>query len=280
MSLVHCPECGHEISANAVACPNCGRPIQAVPVVEKNVVVAHPTHRESGFPTWAFIPIGLLALILLIVVYMAVRQTDDQANTNINVNMASRRANTEPTREPRTTTVPPSSDPQQVTVPGQTTTVPGSSTTVPVAPPSDKCTVVINARVIPTRGQAQAVKNTKFYFLDKDLEAILSEAQVEPVEGNSFEGSLGLAAVFPDRYRDFQQAAMRAINKHVKYSTTTSGAGTANVSGITPSEYYLFGITKIGRGFALWSSTVSVVVGENVLNLSPQSVTEISDPIG
>ena len=38
MSLVHCPECGHEVSANAVACPNCGRPITtSAPVIERKV---------------------------------------------------------------------------------------------------------------------------------------------------------------------------------------------------------------------------------------------------
>lgn len=27
MSLIKCPECGKEISSNAVACPNCGNPV-------------------------------------------------------------------------------------------------------------------------------------------------------------------------------------------------------------------------------------------------------------
>jgi zinc-ribbon domain len=280
MSLIYCPECGHEISANAIACPNCGRPIQpAIPVVEKKVAVATPIRRENGFPAWAFVPIGLLAMILLIVAYIALRQSDEtEANTNINVNMAGRHPSTEPSRETRTVDIPPSGSSQPITVPGQTTTVPGTTSAAPVAPAPVTGTVVINAKIVPRRGSAQPARNTKFYLLDKDIESILDEARVEPVEGNSVTSSLGLAAVFPDRFSDFQRAAMRAIAKHVKYTGTTDSGGKAGLREVTPNEYYLFAITQSGQGFALWSSPVSVVNGENVLNLSPQTVTEIEDP--
>ena len=290
MSLIYCPECGHEISANAIACPNCGRPIQAAaPPVEKKVVVANP-RVERGFPTWAFVPIGLLAVLLLVLVYVAFNRNSDEANTNVNVAVAGKRPVTEePVRDSRTVTIPPSGETQPVTIPNQstTTTVPGTSTSIPststsapVAPPPDKGTVVIKAQIAPTRGAPQSARNTKFYLLDKDLEAILSEAHVEPIEGNTLTASLGLAAVFPDRYGDFQRAAMRAIAKHVKYSGTTGGSGSASLSGISPNEYYLFGITRVGHGFAMWNAPVSVIAGDNNLNLSPQSVTVIQDATG
>jgi len=117
-------------------------------------------------------------------------------------------------------------------------------------------------------------------LLDKDVETILDEARLEPIEGNTLAGSLGLAIVFPDRYGDFQRSAMRAIAAHAKYTGTTNGSGTANVGGIVPKDYYLFGITRVGKGFALWDSPVSVTPGENVINLSPQSVTEVPDTSG
>ena len=286
MSLINCAECGHEVSVNADACPNCGRPVHAPPVAERKVVVAMPPP-ESGFPTWAFVPIGIAAIILMFVMYIAFRPTDEQANTNVNVNLAGRRTS-ETALEPRTSTVPPSAQPQTVTVPGQpttvsgptTTAVPGSRTSVTSVPATDKGIVVINARVAMPRGGEQAVRNAKFYLLDRDLESILSEARVEPIEGNSLKGSLGLALVYPDRYGDFQRAAMRAIASHAKYSGSTDGNGKAGLAGIVPQEYYLFGITRVGRGFALWDSPVSVVVGQNILNLSPQSVTEIPDTSG
>ena len=279
MSLIYCPECGHEISANAIACPNCGRPISTTPVVEKKFVVMPPEERESGIPTWVFIPIAILGLVLLFVLYVAMHQTDDSANTNINVRAGSRATPYEPLRETRTTTVP-STESQTVTLPpGQSTTVPGTTTAAPVMPPPDKGTVVINARVAPRTGSPQAAR-AKFYLLDKDVEAILSEARVEPIEGNDLMSSFGLATVFPDRYGDFLRTAMRAVTAHSKYSGTTDGSGNASLQGIMPKEYYLFGITKVGRGFALWNAPVSVIAGQNNLSLSPQSVTEIPDAPG
>lgn len=291
MSLIYCPECGHEISANAVACPNCGRPIVAQPVVERKVVVAQPPVRE-GFPAWAMALIGLLAVALVILLFVAFRSSEDQANTNVNVNMAARRTSSEPLGDSHTSSVPPTSTggvtlpPGQSTttvpstVPGTTTSIPSTSTAAPVAPPSDKGTVVINAKVAPPTGSPQAARNTRFYLLDKDLETVLSEARLEPIEGNTLTGSLGLAIVYPDRYGDFRNRAMRAIGLHTKYSGTTNGSGSSNLSGIAPNEYYLFGITRVGHGFALWDSPVSVVPGQNVLNLSPQNVTEIPETTG
>ncbi|MBK8467110.1 MAG: zinc ribbon domain-containing protein [Chloracidobacterium sp.] len=281
MALTYCAECGHEISTTAVACPNCGRPVMK-PVTETNYVVAPPVQRESGFPTWAFVPVGIVVVVLIFLVFVALRGTDDSANTNISVRANSRATPSEPLRETRTTSVA-STDSQTVTVPpGQTTatTVPGTTTSVPVAPPSDKGTVVINARIAPKTGAPQNVRNAKFYLLDKDVEAILSDARVVPIEGNDLMSSLGLAIVFPDRYGDFMHSAMRAVASHSKYSGTTDSGGNASLQGISPKEYYLFGVTKVGRGFALWNAPVSVIAGQNNLNLSPQSVVEIPDSSG
>ena len=164
--------------------------------------------------------------------------------------------------------------------PAQTTTVPGTTTSVPNPPPADKGAVTINAKVTTANGSTRAASGTKFYLLDKDLESILSEARVEPIEGNSFAASLGLAAVFPDRYGDFQRAAIRAIGRHVKYSGTTSAAGNTGLKSVEPDSYYLFAISRVGRGFALWNQSVSIISGDNVMNLSPQAITEIPDPNG
>ena len=136
--------------------------------------------------------------------------------------------------------------------------------------------VRIAAKVVSQSGSPLAVKNEKFYLLDKSLEDILDDAGLEPIEGNSLTNSLGLAVMYPDRYGDFRQKAMAAINAKIEYSGTTDATGTANMSGVEPGGYYLFGVTKTGKGFAMWSSPVSINVGENLMDLEPVRVTEIS----
>lgn len=293
MSLIYCPECGHEISANAIACPSCGRPMAPSPppivekpvVVERNVVAMPRPARREGFPPWAFVPIALLGLILLIVLYAVLRNpSDESANVNVNVN-AQRRASVDNTRDTRNVSVPTTESqpvsvpPPSVTVPSTTTTVPGTSTEQP-QPLPDKSGVAIKAQVMTTSGSTQPARGTKFYLLDKDVETILTEARVEPIEGNTLTGSLGLASVFPDRYSDFQRAAMRAIAAHSKYSGTTGSTGSIDLKNIVPGEYYLFGLARIGHGFALWDAPVSVIPGNNIMNLSPQNITEIPDTTG
>jgi hypothetical protein len=225
--------------------------------------------------------IAIGGVLVLLVAFLILRQSNDDANNNLSVNVNSRR----PTE--RVTTTVPSSAPPGVSVPpptssapAQTTTVPGTTTSVPNPPPADKGSVTINARVTTVNGSPRAASGTKFYLLDKDVESILSEARIEPIEGNSLAASLGLAAVFPDRYGDFQRAAMRAIGNHVKYSGTTSAAGNTGLKSVEPNSYYLFAISRVGRGFALWNQSVSVIPGDNVMNLSPQAITEIPDPNG
>src|SRR6266404_3068091 len=197
MSMVHCPECGHEVSVSAVACPNCGRPLnETPPVIERKVVVPPRTMRDTGIPSWALIPVGVLVVVLLFLGYLVFRQSNEEANTNVNINVASRRTPagsasesrtvTPPTSEPQPV-VPPTTDSQTTSVP-QITTVPGTRT-APVVSPADKGTAVINVRVTPPRGAAQSVRNTRFYLLDKDVEAILDEARVEPIEGNTLASS-------------------------------------------------------------------------------------------
>jgi hypothetical protein len=296
MSLLFCPECGHEVSASAVACPNCGHPMNVSPPVDemvasKRVVVAPPPRQSSGLPPWAVVPIGVAAVLLLFFAYLMLRSSGDDGNTNVNVNLAGRRS-ADVDRDPRTATVPSTTtDIEAATIPDggyvppstsmpSTTSVPGSSA-VPAAPEPVSGTVRIIARITPPRSSGtQPVRSTKFYLLDKDLETILAEADVEPIEGNTFAASLGLAAVYPDRYGEFQRAAMRAIARHVKYTGVTDSSGNASLSNVDPKQYYLFGITRVGRGFAMWDAPVSIVAGENVLNLSPQSVVEIPGATG
>ncbi len=285
MSLINCPECGHEISTAAVACPGCGRPISAPSPVIEPVVVAKRPHPREGFPLWAIVPLTILGVTLLFILFYALGRDDDIAESNLNVNVNTRRASGSTrtdttgstTSDPYTTTVPPSSDTTVTTPPSdtQTMTVPGSQTAI--NPPAERGRVVIDAKVESRTGTPTAVRNEKFYLLDKDLETILSDADLEPIEGNTMANSFGLAVMFPDRYGNFHRKAMAALRPHIKYSGTTDANGRASLANIEPNSYYLFGITKTGKGFAMWSNPVSIRAGENVLNLSPQRITEMDN---
>jgi hypothetical protein len=243
--------------------------------------------QSDGFPTWALIPLGLIGAVLLVVLFVALGRNDDSANSNLAVNVSAPRGSSvarNSATETQTVTVPPSGGGGTITVPGdvpQSVTIPGSSTSVAsVPPPASKGTVVIDAKVSTSTGTPQAVRNERFYLLDKDLETILSEADIEPIEGQTLTNSLGLSVLYPSRYGEFNRQALQAIKSHIKYAGQTDASGKAQLGNVEPDSYYLFGITKTGKGFAVWSSPVTVNGGQNLLNLSPQRLTEIEDRSG
>jgi hypothetical protein len=233
----------------------------------------------------------LIGAVLLLVFFVAMGRNDESANSNLAVNVSARPGSTTASRgttETQTINVPPT-DSQTVTIPSapsssmppQTVTVPGSSTSVSSLPPAaSKGTVVIDAKIATSTGAPQAVRNERFYLLDKDLESILAEADIEPIEGQTLTNSLGLSVLYPGRYGDFHKDALQAIKGHIKYAGQTDSAGKAQLGNVEPDSYYLFGITKTGKGFAVWSSPVTVSGGQNLLNLSPQRLTEIAESSG
>jgi hypothetical protein len=225
----------------------------------------------------------MAAMVVFFLAMLFTRESeDDSANVNVNVSskrqQTASRSSTDETDDRQTVTVPPTSTGVPVEEP-QVSTVPGTQTGV-ARQPADKASVVIDARVTTRTGQPQPVRNEKFYLLDKDLEIILSDAGLEPIEGNSLLNSLGISTMYPDRYGDFRQRALSAINDHIKHSGSTDSTGKASINGIEPNSYYLFGIVRTGQGFAVWSSPVVIQAGQNVLTLTPQRITEIEDRSG
>jgi len=257
-------------------------------VVERKVV-SNVVREEPAFPKWAAIPILVIGGLLILFIFLMLGRNDQTANDNLSVNVRSKPGDVARTENVTTTTVPSTSG-QTVTIPNETSSNPGSvyvppasqqtiggtQTGVASAPSSSRATVIINAKVAPRTGPPRAVRNEKFYLLDKDVDTILTDAHIDPIEGQTLANSLGLSILYPDRYGDFSRKALRAIKDHVKYAGTTDGSGKAQLGGILPDSYYLYGITKVGNGFAMWSSPVSITSGENLLNLSPASVTEIA----
>lgn len=289
MSLINCPECGNECSATATTCPQCGHPF-VKPVAQPRVIVREVA-REESFPKWIFIPIALLGLVILFFVFMMLRSDDNAAQRNINTNVATRQPARVDSTTTTTTTVPSTSQPSTITVPSTsqpstipaapptTTTLPPSTTTTTttvVEPtPNDKASVTMEAKVLSRTGSAQPVTREKFYLLDKDLESILAEAKIQDDAGQGLINAFGVSVVNPSKYRDTNQKALAAIKRHIVYSTLTDASGKAQLKDVKPKNYYLFGITRAGNGFAVWNSPVNVNAGQNSLILDPVSPTEI-----
>lgn len=292
MALLICPDCGHEVSAAAVACANCGRPM-VDPTIERNVVITEaPAPVRDDFPKWIFIPIAALGALLLLFLFVWMRNNDDTANTNINVNVArsgqttngTTRDTTASTRTevPNQVTIPPSdtttvSTPPPSSTGTSTSTQPSSVTRVPgesVTTGTDKGVAVVTAKVSTRTGGVQPVRNEKFYLLDKDLEEILDDANLDNETGQGLRTLFGMSVLYPDRYGDTRQKALSAISQHTKYTALTDASGKAQLKDIKPDTYYLFGITKTRNGFAIWSSPVTIQPGQNLLDLGTASITE------
>jgi len=288
MSLIICPECAHEVSTTANACPNCGHTF-IKPVVQRNVVVSEVPREKDDFPKWIFIPLGILGVVLLFILlaYMRNNEDDNAAQRNIGVNVATQRqTNDSRDSAPNEIVVPPSSSGGQVVVPDTSapvTTAPPSSSsqTVTSVPPStiasDKGTVQLEAKIAGKTGNVQPVKAERFYLLDKDLQSILSDADIEDETGQGLTNAFGLSVVNPSKYGETNKKAMNAINKHIVYRTQTDASGKASMKDVKPDTYYLFGVTKTANGFAIWSAPVTIQPGENSLILPPARLTEIVD---
>lgn len=289
MSLIICPECAHEVSSLATACTNCGHPF-VKPVVQRSVVVSELPRERDDFPKWIFIPLGILGVVLLFILLAYMRNSSNDAGQNINVRVASQQPTNALDSKARASEAPPN----QIVVPpsqtGQVVVPPSSS--VPVAPPSqttvtsvapptemvvpDKGTVNLEAKVATKSGGTQPVRAERFYLLNKDLESILSDADIEDETGQGLTNAFGLSVVAPDKYGETNKKALAAIGKHTVYKTQTDASGKAQMKGVKPDSYYLFGITKTRTGFAVWSSPVTIQAGDNSLVLPAAQMTEIS----
>lgn len=278
MALMICPDCGNECSTSAAACPHCGRPVAPVPA-PKVIVKEVPVERD--FPKWIFVPIAVLGAILIFFLIIYLRSGDETANRNANIRLAAT-----PISSPNSRT-----DSSQITVstpfPVETTTPLSSSSntqiiegnTVAVATPlSDKGVLAMEAKIFNRSGSQQAVTKETFYLLDKDLQSILTEADIADPEGQGVVNSFGLSVVSPGKYKEINQKSLAAINRHIVYKTLTDSQGKAEIKDIKPNSYYLFGITKTRNGFAVWDSPVTIQAGQNNIVLEPQTPTEVEMP--
>lgn len=287
MSLINCPECGHEISTAAIACPSCGRPIDRRPTPATPVVTERKP--ESGrVPPWVIAPVILLGVIVLFgLIYLFTTGDDSDSDLAVNVNArGSSRSADRTAAEPdlrsddydrsatSDTSMP---EPPTMTPPSTEQSTQASRVE---APQDRKGTVVIQAKVASERGTPRAAQNTRFFLLDEQIESILSEAELEPIEGQTLTNSLALAIADQGQYGDFYRKAMSALKEHIKYTGSTDSSGKAQLGSVEPDTYYLFGVARTSEGFAMWSSMVSVISGENAVNLTPQPLTQMPSGTG
>lgn len=93
MALITCPECGHEISDQAISCPNCGMPLSANVCAPSDngqelndnsdaPVFDNPEDRKKGVHKKALIVAGVIiaAAILLIALYVGASNQVTAAN--------------------------------------------------------------------------------------------------------------------------------------------------------------------------------------------------------
>lgn len=289
MALINCPECGKQVANTAVACPNCGHPLAPQALESQTVIreVVPPVIEKESFPKWILAPILILGAVLIFLLFFMFRSEEDNQR-NINVGIATGR---ESNREVRSTssdtdtttvtTVPPSSsDSTTVVVPQNVPPTTQTDVAISENPDSlstDKSTVSLEAKVTNRKGDILPVKAEKFYLLDKDLESILRDADIEDTSGQGLVNAFGLSVLYPERFRETNKTALAEINRHIVYDTLTDSSGKAQLKDVKPDSYYLFGITKTKNGFAVWSSPVTIKPGQNALNLSPERLTEIQE---
>ena len=310
MSMIRCPECQNEISAQAAACPNCGYPL----AVEPDTVIITPTpppverppvivrealvEEKSNFPAWALVPIALALVLVIFGLIWMMNRNDANANENANLRVASNTTiNSRTTRIEQlpSTTNPPSSSSSTVVVPPSTASVPPSSypntvppsapTSLPAAgsetvvanPPTDKGNLTLTASVLTSKGIKQPVKAEKFYLLSKDLETILGEAGIEATEG-TYSSTLGAAIADPSRKEELQKC-LAAINPYIVSKTLSNSTGSASFKNVKPDNYYLFGVTKVGNSASVWNTNVTVNPGENTIALNGSIPTPVSPEV-
>lgn len=287
MSLITCPDCGNQVSTDAVACPNCGRPMAPVivePIPQREVIIQE-VPEEKSFPPWAIALIVLLGAGLLFALFMMLRSNNDEGNRNVNVRLGSERetVNTRPPTRVETgsgstdvtvprTAPPPSSQSSEITVPpSQSTSVATPETRTATADnvPVGKSALSIDAKIQGTTGAPRPVPKETFYLLDKDLESILRDADIDDEEGQGLVNAFGMSVVYPDRYADTKRKALAEINKHIVAKTLTDAQGKAKFPDVKPDSYYLFGITKTREGFSVWNNPITLSEGATNLNLTP-----------
>jgi hypothetical protein len=284
MSMILCPICGNECSADALSCPKCGHPFVqpevdtvvaqpiVAPVAPERVVVRERRPKDN-FPSWAIplvIVLGILTLGLLYFMFSS-GENDDANRASVNVRL---RGNE---RETRTAAINSSaSDTTTGTTTTTTTTVPQTAapdTVGSVAPPAASRDLNSSSSTLPPYSSGSTPSSDSLSTTRSDKGNLGIKATVtgragsaQPVKQEKFylldeelatiltraniepeEGDVVTtcaAAVADQSRRETLQKCLAAIRPHIVYSVTTDARGEAKFKDVKPDSYYLFGFMK------------------------------------
>jgi hypothetical protein len=131
--------------------------------------------------------------------------------------------------------------------------------------PADVGVLSIQVGIVYKMGGSQAVARVPFFLLNKDLNAILSDAGLSPDRGMNLLQTFAFATRYQSqsKYAQFYQVAMRAVQPHVVAQTMTGFDGVGQFPAVSAGVYYVMGYTQTRGGFALWNVSVGVPTGQS-----------------
>ena len=94
MALIKCSECGHMISDKAQRCPKCGAPVvvSESPMTQTPAPTASPyqkdipEHTKRSKSTWLYILLGILAVLLIILVFVVWKKYSPTSSQDESIN--------------------------------------------------------------------------------------------------------------------------------------------------------------------------------------------------
>jgi hypothetical protein len=244
---ISCPVCQNLCSTQAVSCPKCGHPF-----ARKEIISNTQKIKTTNPQTWKILTlaIGVIAGGLITFALYRAFFIKPQTSNNSLTEIA--------TTNNENKTINLKNDFQN---------------SIPVSTPEPIASLSLEAALVYSYGGVQPVAREKFYLLDDDLNKILSKAGVKAREGLSPSHSLGFAVAYPEVEAETLRKSLAAIRPHILYTLTTDFQGKGKFEGVKVNSYYLFGVTKTRRAFALWNMKLNVKEGQNEIVLDGNNVT-------
>lgn len=148
------------------------------------------------------------------------------------------------------------------------------------APTPVEARITLEAGIVYASGDVKPVARETFYLLDADLGRVLADAGLKPPADarpantsteqeqliNSFAMAILDRTTSMERLQ-FYNASQKALPSHIVAKTETDFSGKASFNAIKTGVYYLFGITRTRKSFAVWHYRIDAKAGESKITL-------------